>query len=54
MYLLNSRMLSVNIKFALKAINLQTMRHRELPDCYDFTVMVCHFTFLESTLTVCL
>lgn len=34
------RMLSVNIKFALKAINLQTMRHRELPDCYDFTVMI--------------
>lgn len=34
------RMLSVNIKFVLKAINLQTVRHRELPDCYDFTVLI--------------
>lgn len=34
------RMLSVNMKFVLKAINLQTVRHRELPDCYDFTVMI--------------
>ncbi|KAJ8408510.1 hypothetical protein AAFF_G00259240 [Aldrovandia affinis] len=34
------RLLSVNIEFALKAINLQTVRHHELPDCYDFTVMI--------------
>ncbi|XP_072294306.1 mucolipin-3 [Eucyclogobius newberryi] len=34
------RMLWVNIKFVLKAINLQTMRQRELPDCYDFTVLI--------------
>ncbi|KAI3368171.1 hypothetical protein L3Q82_007897 [Scortum barcoo] len=34
------RMLSVKITFVLKAINLQTVRHRELPDCYDFTVMI--------------
>ncbi|XP_028259080.1 mucolipin-3 [Parambassis ranga] len=34
------RMLSVQIRFVLKAINLQTVRHRELPDCYDFTVMI--------------
>lgn len=33
-------MLSVKITFVLKAINLQTVRHRELPDCYDFTVVV--------------
>uniref|UniRef100_UPI0037E89C5D mucolipin-3 n=1 Tax=Semicossyphus pulcher TaxID=241346 RepID=UPI0037E89C5D len=34
------RMLSVKITFVLKAINLQTVRHRELPDCYDFTVII--------------
>ncbi|XP_071773416.2 mucolipin-3 [Centroberyx gerrardi] len=34
------RLLSVKIVFVLKAINLQTVRHRELPDCYDFTVMI--------------
>ncbi|XP_029987630.1 mucolipin-3 isoform X2 [Sphaeramia orbicularis] len=33
-------MISVNVRFVLKAINLQTVRHRELPDCYDFTVMI--------------
>ncbi|XP_054458372.1 mucolipin-3 isoform X2 [Anoplopoma fimbria] len=34
------RMLNVKITFVLKAINLQTVRHRELPDCYDFTVTI--------------
>ncbi|XP_030289816.1 mucolipin-3 isoform X2 [Sparus aurata] len=34
------RMLSVKITFVLKAINLQTVRHRELPDCYDFNVTI--------------
>ncbi|XP_044056944.1 mucolipin-3 isoform X6 [Siniperca chuatsi] len=34
------RMLSVKITFALKAINLQTVRHRELPDCYNFNVII--------------
>ncbi|XP_050933065.1 mucolipin-3 isoform X1 [Lates calcarifer] len=34
------RMLSVKMTFVLKAINLQTVRHRELPDCYDFTVII--------------
>ncbi|XP_035509919.1 mucolipin-3 [Morone saxatilis] len=34
------RMLSVKITFVLKAINLQTVRHRELPDCYDFLVFI--------------
>ncbi|XP_033937141.1 mucolipin-3 [Pseudochaenichthys georgianus] len=34
------RMLSVKVTFVLKAINLQTVRHRELPDCYDFTVII--------------
>ncbi|XP_029939630.1 mucolipin-3 isoform X1 [Salarias fasciatus] len=34
------RMLSVKITFVLKAINLQTVRHRELPDCYDFAIAI--------------
>lgn len=40
----DSRLLLVKIVFTLKAINLQTVRHREQPDCYDFTVIVCHLT----------
>uniref|UniRef100_A0A8D3EAH9 Mucolipin TRP cation channel 3 n=1 Tax=Scophthalmus maximus TaxID=52904 RepID=A0A8D3EAH9_SCOMX len=42
------RMLSVTVTFVLKAINLQTVRHRELPDCYDFTVIVRHLTPARS------
>uniref|UniRef100_A0A8C5GKV5 Mucolipin-3-like n=1 Tax=Gouania willdenowi TaxID=441366 RepID=A0A8C5GKV5_GOUWI len=34
------RMLSVKITFVLKSINLQTVRHRELPDCYDFFIAI--------------
>ncbi|XP_076026331.1 mucolipin-3 [Genypterus blacodes] len=34
------RLLSIKIVFVLKAINLQTVRHRELPDCYDFNVVI--------------
>ncbi|XP_075689054.1 mucolipin-3 isoform X1 [Rhinoderma darwinii] len=34
------RLISVEIMFKLKAINLQTIRHHELPDCYDFTVTI--------------
>uniref|UniRef100_A0A8C2XRH1 Mucolipin TRP cation channel 3 n=1 Tax=Cyclopterus lumpus TaxID=8103 RepID=A0A8C2XRH1_CYCLU len=34
------RMLSVKITFVLKAINLQTVRYREMPDCYDFTIII--------------
>uniref|UniRef100_A0A668AJI3 Mucolipin TRP cation channel 3 n=1 Tax=Myripristis murdjan TaxID=586833 RepID=A0A668AJI3_9TELE len=33
-------LLLVKIMFTLKAINLQTVRHREQPDCYDFTVII--------------
>uniref|UniRef100_A0A6Q2XZP5 Uncharacterized protein n=1 Tax=Esox lucius TaxID=8010 RepID=A0A6Q2XZP5_ESOLU len=33
-----NRLLNVKIKFTLKAINLQTVRHRELPNCYDFDI----------------
>lgn len=46
--LLSSRMISVKITFMLKAINLQTVTHRELPDCYDFTVNVCHLGCLMT------
>lgn len=38
--LLFSRLLTVELQFKLKAINLQTIRHHELPDCYDFTLTV--------------
>uniref|UniRef100_A0A1A7XNQ6 Uncharacterized protein n=1 Tax=Iconisemion striatum TaxID=60296 RepID=A0A1A7XNQ6_9TELE len=34
------RMLSVKVTFVLKAINLQTVQYREMPDCYDFTVLI--------------
>ncbi|XP_039235254.1 mucolipin-3 isoform X3 [Pipra filicauda] len=32
------RLVTVQLTFNLKAINLQTVRHHELPDCYDFTL----------------
>ena len=34
------RLLSVKVAFTLKTINLQTVRHHELPDCYDFHITV--------------
>ena len=62
---LSSRLVAVHITFVLNAINLQTVRHRELPDCYDFVVIVrpmtsvpdsahtsgAHQTFTSSYLT---
>nr|XP_020650732.1 mucolipin-3 isoform X3 [Pogona vitticeps] len=34
------RLVTLELTFKLKAINLQTVRHHELPDCYDFTLMI--------------
>ncbi|XP_016886783.1 mucolipin-3 isoform X2 [Cynoglossus semilaevis] len=34
------RLISITVTFVLKAINLQTVKYRELPDCYDFTVVI--------------
>lgn len=34
------RLVSVNINFTLKTINLQTVRHHELPDCYSFHIKI--------------
>uniref|UniRef100_A0A3Q3KKA7 Uncharacterized protein n=1 Tax=Monopterus albus TaxID=43700 RepID=A0A3Q3KKA7_MONAL len=34
------RLLSVNIYLNLKTINLQTVRRHELPDCYNFHIMI--------------
>uniref|UniRef100_A0A4W4DMJ9 Polycystin cation channel PKD1/PKD2 domain-containing protein n=1 Tax=Electrophorus electricus TaxID=8005 RepID=A0A4W4DMJ9_ELEEL len=34
------RLLSVNIYLKVKAINLQTVRHDELPDCYNFSIVI--------------
>ncbi|KAJ3599277.1 hypothetical protein NHX12_033240 [Muraenolepis orangiensis] len=33
-------LVSIKITFVLKAINLETVRHRELPDCYDFNILI--------------
>ncbi|XP_075792489.1 mucolipin-3 isoform X3 [Pelodiscus sinensis] len=34
------RLVTIQLTFKLKAINLQTVRHHELPDCYDFTLTI--------------
>ncbi|XP_070607677.1 mucolipin-3-like [Erythrolamprus reginae] len=34
------RLVTLTLTFKLKAINLQTVRQHELPDCYDFTLTV--------------
>lgn len=34
------RLIDIKITFQLKGINLQTVRSRELPDCYSFFVTV--------------
>uniref|UniRef100_A0AAA9TRK6 Mucolipin TRP cation channel 3 n=1 Tax=Bos taurus TaxID=9913 RepID=A0AAA9TRK6_BOVIN len=34
------RLITVELQFKLKAINLQTIRHHEFPDCYDFTLTI--------------
>ncbi|XP_068197639.1 mucolipin-3-like [Antennarius striatus] len=34
------RLLSVSVYLALKSINLQTMHHHELPDCYNFHIKI--------------
>ncbi|XP_036940867.1 mucolipin-3 [Acanthopagrus latus] len=34
------RLLSVSVNLTLKTINLQTVRHHELPDCYDFHIVI--------------
>lgn len=38
--ILISRLVDMKITFNLKGINLQTVRSRELPDCYSFSVTV--------------
>ncbi|XP_070604650.1 mucolipin-3-like [Erythrolamprus reginae] len=34
------RLVTLTLTFKLKAINLQTVRQHELPDCYDFTLTI--------------
>ncbi|KAM9790005.1 mucolipin-3-like [Neosynchiropus ocellatus] len=34
------RLLSLQMSLTLKTINLQTVRHHELPDCYDFLITI--------------
>lgn len=38
-----SRLVDIKITFQLKGINLQTVRSRELPDCYLFSVTVSSY-----------
>uniref|UniRef100_A0A8C2AZH1 Mucolipin 3a n=1 Tax=Cyprinus carpio TaxID=7962 RepID=A0A8C2AZH1_CYPCA len=38
--MLISRLLAVNIYLKVKAINLQTVHYKELPDCYDFAINI--------------
>ncbi len=40
MFCLKNRLVDIEITFALKGINLQTVRSHELPDCYQFFVKV--------------
>uniref|UniRef100_A0A671SQ23 Mucolipin-2-like n=1 Tax=Sinocyclocheilus anshuiensis TaxID=1608454 RepID=A0A671SQ23_9TELE len=49
------RLVDIEITFALKGINLQTVRSHELPDCYTFFVKIlfdnsCHSGKVKSTL----
>lgn len=49
------RLVDIEITFALKGINLQTIRSRELPDCYTFLVKIvfdnsCHSGKVKITL----
>ncbi|KAI7809179.1 putative mucolipin-3-like [Triplophysa rosa] len=41
-------LLAVNIYFKVKAINLQTVRHQELPDCYDFNINIMFDNHAQS------
>lgn len=41
------RLVDIKITFELKGINLQTVRSRELPDCYSFYVTVCFYQQIQ-------
>lgn len=43
------RLVDIKITFQLKGINLQTVRYRELPDCYYFNVKVQFGHILSQT-----
>jgi len=47
-------LLALKIYFKIKAINVQSVRHQELPDCYDFNIkvsVVSFYTFLSDKIT---
>ncbi|KAF7202356.1 mucolipin-2 isoform X1 [Nothobranchius furzeri] len=51
------RLVDIKITFQLKGINLQTVRSRELPDCYSFNVMItfdnqCHSGLVKIFLDI--
>ncbi|XP_056598550.1 mucolipin-3 isoform X2 [Triplophysa dalaica] len=41
-------LLAVNIYFKVKAINIQTVRHQDLPDCYDFNINIMFDNHAQS------
>uniref|UniRef100_A0A7N9B1Y6 Mucolipin TRP cation channel 2 n=1 Tax=Mastacembelus armatus TaxID=205130 RepID=A0A7N9B1Y6_9TELE len=52
-----SRLVDITITFQLKGINLQTVRSRELPDCYSFSVTItfdnqCHSGMVKIWLNI--
>jgi len=47
-------LLALKIYFKIKAINVQSVRHQELPDCYDFNIkvsVVSFHTYLSDKIT---
>lgn len=44
------RLIEISVNFQLEGVNLQTVRLRELPDCYTFNITVC-LTLFYGTLS---
>lgn len=44
------RLIEISVNFQLEGVNLQTVRLRELPDCYTFNITV-RLTLFYSTLS---
>lgn len=44
------RLIEISVNFQLEGVNLQTVRLRELPDCYTFNITVS-LTLFDGTLS---
>ncbi|KAK3561797.1 hypothetical protein QTP86_014377, partial [Hemibagrus guttatus] len=56
-YFFSNRLITIEISFQLKGINLQTVLSHELPDCYNFAVSItfdnqCHSGKMKITLDI--